>query len=254
LVDCPLGHLEKEEKMHFKKIFLLFVVFLAACASPSALSAPTATFTPQPASTATFTPEPAATFTPTASPTPYVPFTVKTAVDQVNIRTNPGYLFTVMTVVRLGTELTVLGRCPGGEWLNIRLSDGSIGWVFHMLLQTEQDLQSVPIIQPQNVLLVTGKVIDSSGVPVNGIVFNVMQGAGTDAAVTNARTDSTGSFYAFLPMGSAGDWQVNYAAIGCDSNRMDNDCNCLNGVCGSPDPTSQTVTLPQSQSLVFAWK
>jgi SH3-like domain-containing protein len=233
-------------------VFLM--CFLIGCTSQASTPTAIPAATQPPIAQATFTPEPTITPTIILSPTPFVPFKVTTAVDYVNIRTNPGYLFSVQENVSTGTELEVLGRCPGGEWINVRTSSGSTGWVFHMLLQSAQDLQTIPIVQPQSVQLVTGKVVDANGQPVSGIVFNVLRGTGADAPVTNAVTDPSGVFYAFMPISVSGEWQVNYAGIGCSSNLMNENCDCKNGTCGMPDPTSQTITLPQSQPLVFSWK
>jgi len=255
LIRCVFMGWAKGGKMTRKVLFTIVVAtfLLAACGSQP--STPTTVITEtQPVIQASPTLEPTITITVTPNPTPFVPFEVTTAVDYVNIRSNPGYLFNVNENVRLGTMLEVLGKCPGGEWIKVKTGTGATGWVFHMLLQTAQDLQAIPIIQPQNVLLVSGKVLDMNGQPVSGIVFNVMRGTGTDAPVTNAVTDVSGIFYAYLPGTATGDWQVNYAGIGCSSNLMDEHCDCKNGNCGVPEKTTQTVTLPQAEPVVFNWK
>lgn len=241
--------------MNFKTglILLILAVFISGCGAIAANPTESSTATTLPL-VLTATHEPTITVTIEPSTTPFISYKVTTSVDHVNIRSNPGYLFSVQDNVRAGTMLEVLGMCPGGEWINVKTQSGATGWVFHMLLQTAQNLQALPVVQPQNTQLLTGKVIDSNGQPVSGIVFNIMQGSGTDAPVTNAQTDSTGVFYAFMPMTVSGEWRVNYAGIGCSSNKMDQNCNCLNGLCGTADPSTQIVTLPQSQALVFGWK
>lgn len=234
-------------------ILIVSISLLAACGGQSAAPAGSTTAT-QPMIPPTSTPEPTATLVVTPSSTPFVPFEVTTAVDYVNIRNNPGVIFAVKENVRLGTVLEVLGQCPGGEWINVRSGSGASGWVLHTLLQTAQDLQTIPIIQPQNVQLVTGKVLNASGQPVSGISFYIQSGSGTDAPFTRAATDANGVFYAFLPGTVTGDWQVFYDGIECSSNLMDENCKCINSICGTADPTWQTVTIPQAQPLSFGWK
>lgn len=231
---------------------IVLSVFSAGCGIMNPLPAQaTETLTEFPS---TLTIEPTPTITLQPSPTAFISFKVTTAVDHVNIRNNPGYLFSIDSNVKTGTVLEVLGRSPGGEWINVKTTSGTIGWVYYKLIQTAADLQSLPVNQPQNVQLICGKVTDSSGDPVSGIVFNVIKGYGADAPTTNAMTDSTGMFYAFIPMTSTGDWLVSYAGIGCVSNKMDENCNCKNGLCGTADPGNMTITVPQAQPAEFGWK
>ena len=207
---------------------------------------PTATFTPSP------TPLPSATPTPTA--TPFAPFEVRTAVDWVNVRSNPGYLFTVQASVRKGTVFTVRGKSPGGEWIRVENDKGISGWIFAQLLESAVDLQAVPVIQPEEVVTVMGRVADRTGKPISGIQFKITQGEAPNQLRTDAMTDPEGVFYAFMPRSARGDWVVEYTAIACTSNLMDEKCNCIGGACGSPEPAKVTINLPDFPALVFEWK
>lgn len=237
---------------------LLFVFFLSGCnilsqptptptetLSPSPLP-PTATLTPSPTSL------PTATLTPTA--TPFVPFEVRTAVDWVNVRSNPGYLFAVEASVRTGTVFTVRGKSPGGEWIRVENDKGINGWIFAQLLDSPVDLQAVPVIQPENVVTVMGRVTDRAGKPISGVQFMITQGEAPNQQRTDAMTDAEGVFYAFMPRGVTGDWVVEYTALACTSNLMDENCNCIGGACGSPEPSKVTINLPDFPALVFEWQ
>ncbi len=67
-------------------------------------------------------------------------------------------------------------------------------------------------------------------------------------------TDSSGNFFAFMPLSASGAWTISYTAVACTSNTMDANCNCRNNSCGRPYPDSLTVTLPHDDVLIFAWR
>jgi len=227
------------------------LLLLASCAAPVATpTAPPQEPTPLPA---TWTPSPEPTATPTPTATPFQPFEAKALTDFLNLRSNPGYLFEVVTMLQKDTPFKVLGKSPGSEWIYVELADGKTGWIFAQLIVSDIDLQLAPVREPEDVQLITGVVQNANGEPVNGIQFAV-QGAESSTFRTDAMTDSTGVFYAFLPSGLSGKWYVMFTAISCTSKVMDKDCNCLNGVCGTITPAMDSVTLPNPESLVFLWK
>ena len=191
-----------------------------------------------------------ATFTPSSSAIHYV----YTQVDNLNLRVQPGTLFKVSRVMPKGTKLQVLGRAPGGEWLNVVNAEGINGWVGVDFVQGGYDGPPPPVITPKEVLLVTGQVLDASGNPVTGIGFAVTQQTSTQTLRADAATDETGKFYAYLPKNYSGTWTVEFVSVDCTSSTMDADCQCLGSACGKPDPETTTITLPQSAPLSFIWK
>ena len=96
--------------------------------------------------------------------------------------------------------------------------------------------------------------LDEGGQPVSGIHFAMTKGPGDDPPRTDAITGSEGMFYAFLPLGADGAWDLYYTAIACTSNVMDENCDCLSGVCGQPYPSDLIVTLPIYEPLKFIWR
>ncbi|MBK9926861.1 MAG: SH3 domain-containing protein [Anaerolineales bacterium] len=197
------------------------------------------------------------TVTPTMTSVPASPTAEKfgevyiyTTVENVNLRAQPGMLFQVSRVLPMGTRLKLLGRAPGGEWLSVLGDDGVIGWVHVNVVRVAYDGPPPPVVEPTDVLLVTGKLDTESGTPVSGVGFAVSQGINQTQAVT----DKTGQFYAYLPRAMNGIWTVEYTSVSCTSNTMDANCSCIAGKCGSSNPTKQTVTLPQNEPLKFVWK
>lgn len=231
-------------------------------ANPSAAPAATATLTLAPFQTETMPPSPpeSPSITPTetaaSSPTPFVPFTASVWADNVNVRTNPGYLFPALRLLAKGTTLTVLGKAPGGEWMYARTPDGKSGWVFTQLIQSDVDLQAVPVIEPQDVQLIKGRVVDSMGIPIQGVGFAVVQGTGDRPPTNTVSTDANGEFYSFMPLTARDQWTVTYNAIACKSNVWtDDSCSYYKAAYrGLVDPQSATVSLPQTEVLVFTWK
>jgi len=175
---------------------------------------------------------------------------VYTVVDNVNLRVNPGLLFQVSRVLPKNTKLTLLGLALGEEWLNVRNDEGVIGWVNSNVVLMAYDGPRAPLVEPANVILVTGKVLTELGTPVSGIGFAVYQGDRR----TDAKTDETGQFYAYLPNNMSGIWTVGYSSVSCTSNTMDANCNCIGGKCGSASPESVFVELPQQEVINFVWK
>jgi hypothetical protein len=122
------------------------------------------------------------------------------------------------------------------------------------LLEANIPLTDAPLIEPGPVQTITGLVVDESGQPVSGIQFAIIKGPGDNPPRTDAITGSDGMFYAYLPYSADGSWDIYYTAIACTSNVMDEECNCLNGICGQPYPSDLMISLPTYEPLYFRWK
>jgi hypothetical protein len=186
--------------------------------------------------------------------TPYVPFYVTNTVENLVLRADPGYLFEAKTTLPSNARLLVLGRALGGEWIFVQTPFERTGWVFAQFLEPGQDYGMVPLIQPADVQLVRGRVVDEAGNPVNGIQFALVQGTSGTPPRNDAITDDSGIFYAFMPQTASGSWSVSFTAIACSSRLMDKDCKCLRGTCGKPDPEITSISLPTDEQLTFVWK
>ncbi len=184
----------------------------------------------------------------------FIPYFVTTSADNVNLRTHPGTLFPVSRLLAKGTRLQVLGHAPGGEWLYVQTDSHIYGWVLFWLVNGGGDSKPTPQIEPQNVQLVTGRIVDVSGVPIRGIGFAITQGTGPTAARGDATSDVTGQFFVYLPISASGQWFVSYVSVSCTSNTMNASCNCIGGVCGRADPDRVAIMLPLESPLQFMWK
>jgi hypothetical protein len=189
---------------------------------------------------------PLAASTPEAVGTRYV----YTQAQNVNLRVNPGRLFKVSRVLAQGTRLQLLGVAPGGQWLNVANDEGVIGWVGVDFVSGGFDGPPPPVVNPKDVLVVIGAVLDANGHPVSGIGFAVVQASQRD----DASTDKTGTFYAFLPTKFPGEWTVSFISVACTSESPDDKCRCVGDACAKVEPESVTVTVPLSAPLNFVWK
>ncbi len=246
-------------------VLLIVMLLMFACGGTSNLATvPVASsplpFTPIPTFTpvlATSAPSiPTATIKATGTAGEFVPYSAAVSADNVNLRTQPGTLFPVSRLLAKGTRVTVLGHAPGDEWLYVQLDSGIYGWLLFWLVNEGKAGGSTPLIQPdaRAAQLLTGQVIDRAGVPISGIGFAVTQGTGPKVRRSDATTDDTGRFYAFIPAAANGTWLVSYVSVSCTSNTMDASCNCIGGSCGKSDPESVSVTLPYAGMLEFKWK
>jgi len=181
---------------------------------------------------------------------PFGEIYVFTTVQNVNLRTNPGTLFSVSRVMPQNTRLRLLGQAPGGEWLNVRNDEGIEGWVNINVVLIAYDGPPPPIVVPTDAYLVSGSVFTEAGTPVSGIGFAIHQGNRR----TDASTDMEGLFYAYLPLTLSGTWRVEQVSVSCTSNTMDGNCNCINNLCGAANPQGVFVELPQTSEITFVWK
>lgn len=240
--------------MKFVLNWLLLCLFMAGCAAKPAQSA-----TAAPVTTATFVvftpspePSPTAVAALTEIPRPYVPFTAKTNAENVLLRANPGVRFEPKTTLTQGLELLVLYRAPGDEWIFVQTPFERTGWVNADLLTSEQSFLAAPLMQPPDVQVIVGRLLNERNEPVTGILFGILEDVEGARSFT-VTTDSNGMFYAYLPLDSAGAWSVTFDKASCKSNTMDENCNCI-GACGSAFPETQRVILPQKEMLLFQWR
>lgn len=252
--------------MHVRKIILRAIRLFSIAVCVSACSPQPATPLPGEVETVvavTFaamtkssvaTGAPGPTATPVTSTDEFVPYTVKTIVQNVNLRLGPGMLFRVSRVMAQGTELEVQGRSHGEEWLYVKNDEDIFGWVGVDLVEGTYDGPPAPFVEPTDAYRVTGLVKTESGTPVSGIGFALLRNSGSTSLRIDAVTDHDGRFYAYLPATLTGTWAVEYVSVACTSNTMDANCNCIGGRCGAADPRRIEISVPTTAELLFVWK
>ncbi|MBN2472579.1 MAG: SH3 domain-containing protein [Anaerolineae bacterium] len=161
---------------------LLAIVITTGCTNintptpgvPTADLPPLATFTPRytatPVPTSTLPPTftatpsitavpPTASNTPTPTPTPPILGRVSTVQDAVNMREGPNITFPAIVGVENNTDIVILSSNPERNWYNVRLEDGTEGWIASNLIFI------LPSPTPEPTLTAPGVVVQVSGTP-----------------------------------------------------------------------------------------
>ncbi len=64
---------------------------------------------------------------------------------KLNVRSGPSIIFAIITKLDYNTVVTLIGRADQGTWVQIRLANGTTGWVNSIHLRTYADLSLLPI-------------------------------------------------------------------------------------------------------------
>ena len=243
--------------MKFIITWMIICLFLAGCGAPTqSIPAPAATTSSKSTSAPPAAANPQATDIASIMdfvlPTPFVPFYAATTAENVVLRAGPGVKFAPKTTLRQGLQLLVLSRAPGGEWIFVQTPFESTGWISVTLLKSDSDLQSAPLMQPPDVQVIYGRVLNEKNEPVTGLSFGILEDV-EGAKSFSAVTDANGFFYGFLPVTTVGAWSVTFDKATCASSTMDSNCNCI-GACGSASPESVRLILPQVEMIIFEWR
>lgn len=194
---------------------------LTAVVEPSATAASTATATETPEPTATAEPQPTATVT----PAPLGTLAAVVPVENLNLRSGPGTTYAILGSYPQNSELFVTARIPGNEWVRVQTADEKTGWMSTGMLELGDSVNTLPWEEVTDSTIVSGRVIDSDGKPVNGATVAVMQRLTDSTLRTDAVSDADGYWYAYIPTESAGMWEVQLVSVACDSWIYDDACN-----------------------------
>lgn len=116
----------------------------AAPAAPAAQVAPAAEASasentaPETAASA----PPAVDLIPTATP---VPKAMLQASNALNVRSGPGTAYPVIGAMNAADQAEIVAKSPQGDWWQVALPNGQIGWVFGALVQTSGELGLIAV-------------------------------------------------------------------------------------------------------------
>jgi uncharacterized protein YraI len=68
-------------------------------------------------------------------------------VGKLNLRAGPGFAYLVIKVLDQGQRLSVLGRSANSVWIEVRLPDGSGGWVYAYFVRASARLADLPVTE-----------------------------------------------------------------------------------------------------------
>jgi hypothetical protein len=189
------------------------------------------------------------TYTQSLTPTvSYSGLPASVNVTSIVLRNGPSILFEKITTFPEGTQVTIMGRVPNAEWVWVITPKASSGWMASQFLSSH-DLTGVPIIDVPSSITITGNVVDTSDLGVDGVDVAIFQGNGADRRRTDTYSGSDGSFTVYLPDTSQGVWNVEPVGIKCTSRIMDASCKST----GSITNPGFTVSLPQTIIISFIY-
>jgi hypothetical protein len=129
---------------------------------PTSTLAPLVSLTPRTTATPFITRTPPPTFTPIPSETPIPPTDTLTpsptitppvigivgGAQRINVREGPGTNYETIDTLVPGTGIEVVYQNPEGTWLNIKMEDGTQGWVSAGLIYIEATSTPFPSMTP----------------------------------------------------------------------------------------------------------
>jgi uncharacterized protein YraI len=131
----------------------------------------------------------------------------------VNMRTGPSTLYSVIRTLPQNTQLTVLGQDSTGTWLSVQLSDGTQGWIARYLTNyigtapvfaapplSAPTLAVPPLAAPPTTIDATGGAVVVSG------AANVNVRTGPSTAYSVIRTVPQGTPLTVLGQDAANSW------------------------------------------------
>ncbi|HXF64300.1 MAG TPA: SH3 domain-containing protein [Caldilineaceae bacterium] len=122
----------------------------------------------------------------------------------VNVRSGPSTAYTVVTTVPQGTQLTVLGQDASGNWLSVRLPNGTEGWIARFLTDFTgtASIVAAPSLQPP--LAPPATTASEAAIVAGAPNVNVRSGPSTGYAVL--RTIPQGAQFTVLGQDTTGAW------------------------------------------------
>lgn len=240
------------KKLSILAVVMIILMLTVACSVRETPAAPpTATLLLLPTATETIptaTLQPTAALptlqpTPAASPTarPVLPIAATVSMDSLILREGPGRLFGRVDLYDSGSQVTVLGRVLGDNWVLVQTADHRSGWMNTGGLDHLGDFSSLPVYTCQGSIVLTGHVWYADRSPVTGITIAVFPaGSSDDNLREDVATGTDGAWYAYLPGNSKGDWEVQ--VVSCPA-AMELE------TCRETLPPGQMVTLPDAAEV-----
>jgi uncharacterized protein YgiM (DUF1202 family) len=80
------------------------------------------------------------------TPPPTIPAIGVVNTGAVNVRSGPGMNYSVITIAYQGYTFSLLGRSADNAWANVRMVDGTVGWVSFSALNITVPVGSLPVV------------------------------------------------------------------------------------------------------------
>ena len=149
-------------------------------------------------------------------------------------------MFDILNSYAEGQSVMVLGQAPAGDWFQVEIKDGKIGWMRSAVLMLEGNAFDLPPIMPEGVLIIRGKVYTPNKNPASMVGVSLLENdSNTSPQMDVGNTNAFGEWYIYLPTSMAGEWTVRVDSYSCKRNTVNSVCDLIGQF-----PPAQTVTLP----------
>ena len=165
--------------------------------------------------------------TPAITATPFGGMRVEVTVDNLFLRSGPGFLLPALEMYDTGEIVEAWGRASGWSWVYVKTGDDLYGWMKLELVKLDGDFYDLPETIPDGFVTVKGHVYTPDGSPASHITLSLTPPGGEAADEDAATTDNEGRFYFFLPEDSSGEWTLAAGAYGCESSAVDANCSLV---------------------------
>lgn len=128
-------------QLRFAVLFSTLLGLLAGCQpiQPSKVAMPLPTATPAPSTAQVALALPTPTNTPPSTPQ-------VSANKSINVRSGPGTDYPVIHALQTGAIAEVVGKNLDESWWQVSLADGTTGWVYASLVQTQGQIAAVAVV------------------------------------------------------------------------------------------------------------
>lgn len=234
---------------------LLLVFILTACNTPT--PSPTATLvfptlpitqTPLPNITATTASDELATPQPETQANPNLALTT---VKTINMRSGPSTTFKIVDSFAQNTEVAIIGKAQGNDWLLVETSTNQIGWMSRYLLDFETSLEDLTLIPIHYAHILHGTVEDLTGAPISLVTIQAKQTNTSNPLVAEADTDESGQYWIYLPKSVTGTFNLTISKIDCESRIADGSCQVQGAF---EEDGKKSITVPVTEVFDFIYR
>lgn len=190
-------------------------------------------------------PPPLPTFTPspTATAAPVVMLSATVNMENFALRAGPGRLFDRLEQYNEGAVVYILGRENSNNWVLVQTSNNRSGWMNLVGLDVSGPLNSLPIFQVNNAIVLHGHVYLPGKLPIKGVGVSITPADVDDPSRNDVcSTNDAGEWSIYLPLDTKGSWAVapnSFFCAGPNTMEAPYDCNTNFTL-----PDVQTFTLP----------
>ncbi len=171
--------------------------------------------------------------------------------DSVILRDGPSQANDMVGMYDVGVPVAVLSRASTGDWMEVAMPDGSVGWMSSEFLELQGDVESLPEVITVGDRDIYGAVVDSAGLGVDSVDLHAEPSDGSSDQQLFATSAGDGSFLITVPDNDIDAWSVSVDDIDCASRLMNDRCQLFGYYLATPRIDIE-LPLDEPVELVYA--